>query len=133
MDAPSPALRTLARRLIAEETARPKSAGARSNAAVQVCEKLRTELTRFAGAEGFSALMRRALVLARADVPALSGVTVTPDGVVDGLEALVTEEADAGIAAATALTTQLLGLLVTFIGEPLTQRLVSEAWPDLRG
>ena len=36
----------------------------------------------------------------------------------------------AGGEAAVAITAHLLGLLVTFIGEPLTLRLVREAWPD---
>ncbi len=35
-----------------------------------------------------------------------------------------------GVEAAVAITAHLLGLLVTFIGEPLTLRLVREAWPD---
>ena len=37
---------------------------------------------------------------------------------------------DGGAEAAVAITAHLLGLLVTFIGEPLTLRLVREAWPD---
>ena len=38
--------------------------------------------------------------------------------------------ATVGADAAVAIIAHLLGLLVTFIGEPLTLRLVGEAWPD---
>ena len=131
MEEPSLAMRNLARRLLALE-ATPGATGAREagHEAVRVCEKLRISLTRLAGADGFAALLRRTLALSRAEVPALSRITVEPDCAMDGLEALASEEADGGAAAAGALTAHLLGLLVTFIGEPLTLRLVREAWPD---
>ena len=87
-------------------------------------------LTRFAGADGFASLLRRALALARAEVPSLQTVTVKPDGSLEGLEALAADATNAGPEAAVAITAHLLGLLVTFIGEPLTLRLVREAWPD---
>ena len=54
--------------------------------AVRVFEKLRISLTRFAGADGFTALLRRALVLARSDVPSLQSVKVTADGRLEGFE-----------------------------------------------
>jgi hypothetical protein len=41
-----------------------------------VNEKLRIPLTRFAGAEDFASLLRRALMLARADVSSLQSVKV---------------------------------------------------------
>jgi hypothetical protein len=53
----------------------------------------------------------------------LKSVTLGPDGHVEGLD-----EGDAD--AAVALAAHLLELLVTFIGEPLTLRLVREAWPQ---
>lgn len=90
--------------------------------AIIVCEKLRAALTRVAGVEAFDALMRRSLVLARADVPALKDVTVGGDGCVNGLE-------EAGTNAGIELTAQFLWLLATFIGEPIAIWLVSETWP----
>jgi hypothetical protein len=48
----------------------------------------------------------------------------------EGLEALASEDAEAGVEAGAAITGHLLGLLVTFIGEPITLRLVRDAWPD---
>ena len=94
--------------------------------AVLVCEKLRVSLTRLAGAEGFTALMRRSLVMAQADIPALKGAKLGADGCVEGFE-LNGDAAEAG----TALTAHFLWLLVTFVGESIALRLVREAWPDV--
>jgi hypothetical protein len=120
----------LAPRLLAAEAAGQSAADAHVHEAVRVCEKLRVSLTRFAGADGFASLLRRALVLARADVPALQMVNVKADGRLEGLEELATQAGAAGVDGAVAVTTHLLGLLVTFIGEPLTLRLVRDGWPD---
>jgi hypothetical protein len=130
MDTPPPSTRDLARRLLAAEAASQSAADPRVPEAVRVCEKLRVSLTRLAGPDGFSALLRRALALARAEVPALHGITQKADGSLEGLEQLAAEAQDVAIDAAVAITAHLLGLLVTFIGEPLTMRLVREAWPD---
>ena len=69
-------------------------------------------------------------LLARAEVPALQAVQLQPDGSLEGLDALAADASNGGTEAAVAITAHLLGLLVTFIGEPLTLRLVREAWPD---
>ncbi|HEX9095255.1 MAG TPA: hypothetical protein VF990_04040 [Candidatus Dormibacteraeota bacterium] len=130
MDTPSPSTRDWARRLLAAEAASRSAADPRVPEAVRVCEKLRVAITRFAGADGFTALLRRALALARAEVPALHGITQKADGSLEGLEQLAADARDVAIDAAVAITAHLLGLLVTFIGEPLTVRLVREAWPD---
>ena len=130
MDTPSPSTRDLARRLLAVEAASKSGADAHVHEAVRVCEKLRISLTRFAGADGFASLMRRALALARADVPSLQTVKLKPDGSLEGLEELAADATNGGPDAAVAITAHLLGLLVTFIGEPLTLRLTRDAWPD---
>ena len=125
MDTPSSSMRDLARRLLA---ASQTVSGPHVHEAVLVSDKLRISLTRFAGADGFTSLLRRALVLASADVPALRCVKVGEDGRLEGFEQL---SADTGTGAAAAITAHLLGLLVTFIGEPLTLTLVRKAWPDI--
>lgn len=130
MDSPSPSTRNLARRLLAVEAASKGAAGAPAHEAVRVCEKLRISLTRFAGPDGFTSLLRRALALARADVPALQTVNLRSDGSLEGLEALVADVTKGGSDAAVAIVAHLLGLLITFIGAPLTMRLVGEALPD---
>lgn len=115
-------------------------AGSRTDADPQVdepavvIEKLRIPLTRFAGAEGFASLLRRALMLARADVSSLQSVKVGADGRLEGVEQLAATTsvgaAGAGAEAVAAVAEHLLELLVTFVGERLTLRLVREAWPD---
>ena len=128
MGIPSASTRALAQRLLALEATNEGVADPRAHEAVRVCEKLRVALTRFAGADGFTALLRRALALARADVPALQSETFKSDGCLEELAALA--DAETGLEAAASITAHLLGLLVTFIGESLTLRLVREAWPD---
>jgi len=122
-------MQDLARRLLA---ASQTASGPHVDAAVLVIEKLRISLTKFAGAAGFASLVRRALALAREEVPSLQSVKIGADGRMEGFEQIV---AGAGTAAARgeaaiAITAHLLELLVTFIGESFTLRLVREAWPD---
>ncbi len=128
MDTPSPAIRDLARRLLSLETTGLTATDA--YAAEVVSEKLRITLTRFAGADGFLALMRRSVALARLDVPLLKTITVKSNGSIEGFDDLVTANGDID-EAGTAVTTHFLGLLVTFVGESLAFRLIREAWPDL--
>lgn len=130
MNTPSVSMQNLARRLLDAEAATQSATDARVPEAVRVFETLRISLTRFAGADGFSSLLRRALALTRAEVPALQTVKVTTDGRLEGLAEVVADASNGGADAAVAITAHLLGLLMTFIGEPLTLRLVSEAWPD---
>lgn len=129
MDTSPSSLRRLAQRLLNLEAQRG-SGDAQAHEAIRVCEKLRASLTRFAGPEGFTSLLRRALALARADTPSLDAVTIKPDGSLEGLEAVVADTSKGGPEAVVGIVAHLLGLLVTFIGEPLTLRLVREAWPD---
>jgi hypothetical protein len=130
METPSLSTRDLARRLLAVEAASKGAADPHTHEAVRVCEKLRISLTRFAGADGYTALLRRALALARAEVPSLQSVKLKPDGSLEGLEVLAADVTNGGPAAAVAIIAHLLGLLVTFVGEPLTLRLARDGWPD---
>ena len=128
MDTPSSSIRDLARRLLAA------SQTASDPHAVAVIERLRISLAKFAGDAGFASLLRRAVVLASADVPSLQSVKIGADGRLDGVEQLAADTStDAlGDEAAVAITAHLIGLLVAFIGEPLTLRLLRESWPDTR-
>lgn len=127
MEKPSQTIRELASRLIAAEAS--AGTGRDFHVAALVCSKLQLSLTRFAGADAFSALMRRSLALSRAEIPALKDVKVGPEGCVEGLD-LVT--ADGGIESGTTITANFLWLLVTFVGEPGAMRLVKDVWPDLQ-
>ena len=123
-------MRDLARRLVAVEAASQCATGAHVHEAVRVCDKLRISLTRFAGSDGFTSLLGRALALARADVPSLQTVKLKPDCSLEGLGMLAVDATNAEPEAAVAIIAQLLWLLITFIGAALTVRLVGEAWPD---
>ncbi len=83
------------------------------------------------GKVGVRALVSRALALANAEAPSLRAVQVNAEG---GLERMGELEAqfDPQVAEGSlVLLAQLLGLLVAFIGENLTVRIVREAWPEL--
>ena len=123
MNTNTPAIQGLARRLIALESDREPSA-APIVAAVRTCDRLRATLARLVGIAGFCSLMSRALALAGRS-PLLDAARVLPDGSLGGLDG-VGQDSDAGLI----VVSQLLGLLLTFIGEPLTPRLVNDAWPD---
>ena len=111
-------LRERARRLLAVEASSKGASNAHVHETVRVCEKLRISLTRFAGSDGFTALLRRALVLARADFPSVEIVKFKHDGPLEGLEVLAADATNCGPEATVAITAHLLGLLVTFIGAP---------------
>lgn len=129
MQPPSTSIESWARRLLAAEAATTAAPGSPGPGVMRVTGKLRVSLTQFVGADGFAALMRRALVLARrTDLPSLQNARIAADGRLEGIEhapADTEEDREAAIA----ITASLLWLLVTFIGEPLTLRLVSEAFP----
>ena len=126
MNTTPPAIQDLARRLIALEAEREPSDGP-AGAAVRACEKLRIPLTRLVGVAGFCSLLSRALAMAKAEAPSLDAARVRPDGSLEGLAGMgPAQDAEAG----AVVVAQLLGLLVTFIGEHLTLPLVREAWPD---
>lgn len=130
MDAPSPSTRKLARQLLALEVEGHSGAHATGEEAIRVCDKLQTSLTRFAGPDGFTSLLRRAMTLAGAEVPELKSVKLEHDGCRTSFVAAVLASASGGSEAAVAIIASLLELLVTFIGEPLTLRLVRESWPN---
>ena len=102
--------------------------------AAAVTERLRISLTRFAGADGFESLQRRAWTLASAEVPALQNVRVGKGGRLEGLEQLAADNrsgtGDAAGDPAVAITSHLLELVSTLIGRRLTLSLILEAWPD---
>lgn len=124
-------LKEFARQLIAYEAMAVKPAGAPRSAAFHVCEKLRQPLSRLAGVAGFRALVSRALVLANREVPWLKAVHVKADGSLEGLDDSQVQLTEGeAVEGELVLIAQLIGLLVTFIGEGLTLRLVQEAWPD---
>ena len=132
MALPSLDVADLARRLILHE-----ARGSSASDAVPVdraCARLRGQLRGLLGAEGVSALLRRALALAKRDSPLLSEVCVAGEppscfvGLSPALSAGTEEEA---AAASQALLAQLLGLLVLLLGEELSMQPIRTLWPEV--
>ena len=116
-------MRALAQRLLILEGPLQGAADDPTAQAMRVFERLRLALARFAGSDSFASLVRRALALARADEPALRQVSINANGSLEGLEEISGDPI-------VAIVAHFLGLLATFIGEPLTLRLVRDAWPE---
>jgi len=132
MNRATPQMRNFAKRLMAYEVNGDKSSEDNAPAMFRICEKLRPALSMLMGKSGFRALLSRALVVAGAEVQWLIAVHVKADGSLEGLEELhaqldAREFAEGGVV----LLAQLLGLLVAFVGENLTLRLVLEVWPKV--
>jgi hypothetical protein len=123
--------RHLAWRLLNYEAAVGNTSDPTESAAFRVCEKLRRPLCSLAGVAGFRSLLSRALALARAEAPSLSTVQVGADGSLKGLDELGPQkDEDMSKDGGAILIAQLLGLLLTFIGEGITLRLVQDVWPQ---
>lgn len=129
---PSPAIRDLVRRLLAYETVAGKSSVPADPAALLVYEKLRRHLCKLVGVAGFQALASRALILTKLEAPGFGTVHMTADGRLQGFNELEPQnnKSDDDDKVGAILIAQLLGLLLTFIGEALTLRLLQDAWPE---
>jgi len=124
-------IETLAQRLVALEAALDGSADAQASASVRVIENLRKHLIKLTGIHGFRSLLSRALTLAKEEVPSLNSVQVSANGSLQGLEGIDhSPKNGAAEQAGIVLVAHLVELLVTFIGAPLTLRLLREEWPD---
>lgn len=127
----SPKLKKLVRRLIAEEyVVEDKLPHTRESVAF-LCGRLRQPLARLTGVAGFRSLLSRALALTAKRIRWMKAVHVTAEGNLGGVA-----EAQVGVPPSEVaegkieLMTQLIGLLVTFIGAELTGHIVREAWPE---
>jgi hypothetical protein len=134
---PSPAtpkLRDLAQRLLAHEAAEGKAADGNAPTVFRVCEKLRRPFCALVGIVGFRSLLARAFTLAKAEDPRLNTVQIKTDGSLEfSGESLPQPDPDDVAQGGIVLIAQLFGLLVIFIGESLTRRLMQEIWPDVFG
>jgi hypothetical protein len=120
----------LAQRLLNYEAVAGENSEPTESAAFRVCAKLRRPLITLAGVAGFRSLLSRALTLARAEAPSLSAVQVAADGSLKGLDELASQTDKKQARDGAILIAQLIGLLLTFIGEGLTLRLVQDVWPE---
>ena len=121
-----------AERLIAHETSMNNASATKGPMAFAVVEKLRPQLAMLMGSTGFRALLSRALVLARAEVPGLRAMQVNAKGAIEYVQHLNAQAPDARLPeGGEVLLAQLLSLLVAFIGEKLTLQMLRELWPKL--
>jgi hypothetical protein len=126
-----PESRYLAQRLLSYEADAGKNSETSESATFRVCAKLRKPLITLAGAAGFRSLLSRALTLAMIEVPSLSTVQVAADGSLQGLDELEPRiDKDQFKEGGAILIAQLIALLLTFIGEGLTLRMVQDVWPE---
>ena len=122
--------REIADQLLSCEPIENRSETAQPQNAFSICEKLRVHLSTMMGNTGVNALLSRALALAKEEAPSLRGVHLSQEGrfeEVNPLERNAEKERDNEGAV---LLTHLLGLLLEFIGEKLTLRMVQDALPE---
>ena len=126
-------LRQLALKVLAQRAGSAAGAGALAAAAQRAYDDLAEVSAPLIGQVGVDALTGRTLYLAQRQYPWLVH-TREPDQWKGPFAQIVfcLERQDPAVAteAAGAVLTTLTGLLVTFIGEPLTARLLRKAWPD---
>jgi len=128
-----PAIQKLARQLLADEPVLVGRPDDDVEQAVRACERLRVPLIRLAGAGGFSSLLSRALALAAREAPELAALRISPDGSLEGSNKIPPDaiSTEAVRQAGVILVAELLGLLVTLVGQPLTLGIVRDAWPGV--
>jgi hypothetical protein len=126
------AQRELAYWLLASELSDMSEPGALFDAAERVCGKLSRRMARLITADGYSAILARALHLAMAEFPFLDGVRASgaTNACLEGLRELAhTVDAPKIREAVVAVLAGTIALLGTFIGEDLALRLVRDIWP----
>jgi hypothetical protein len=98
-----------------------------------LCERVAEQLTPLIGDAGVAAIYTRSLHLRQRNIPGLAPVRASAQG--DAPFALLQQsleqlEPGAATDAAVDLLATVSESLTSFIGEGLTTRLLSEAWPD---
>ena len=127
------ALRQLALKMLAQHAGSAAGAAAVAAAARRAYDDLARVSAPLIGQVGVDALTGRALHLAQRDYPWL--VETREPGHAQGpftqvIVGLERQDPAVAIEAAGAVFGTLTGLLVSFIGEPLTVGLLRKAWPD---
>jgi hypothetical protein len=127
------ALRQLALKVLAQHAGSTAGAEALAAAARRAYDDLARVSAPLIGQVGVEALAGRALHLAQREYPWLvqtrePGQAERPFTQV--IACLERQDPAVAIEAAGAVFATFTGLLITFIGEPLTARLLRQAWPD---
>ena len=124
--------RELARRALARRAGAALDATAVASAASHAYDDLAQVLVPVIGDVGVAAMTGRAVHLTAREYAWLSS---RPPGSADTtfaqvIDALKGQDTPLAAEAAAAVFAAIIGLLATFIGEPLAARLVKQAWPD---
>ena len=133
----APGMRDLAHRLLTYEAGATTTSEPMESPTLRVYEKVRTNLTAFAGVSAFESLAFRALMQAKSEAPELWAVQVAAGGSLQGLGEFEPQiEMDKDLAGefpgddgGIILIARLLGLLRLFLGEALTLSLLRNTWP----
>ena len=132
MNRASPEAKKLAKRLIALEKSGRKATGTNPLPVFHATELLRPQLAILMGNGGYRAMMARSLVLGGEEIPWLHAIHVKSDGSLEGLADIHSQLNNGDfLEGRVVLLAQLFGLLVAFIGEALTLRIVREVWPKV--
>jgi hypothetical protein len=130
----SPAATDVARRLWARIAADAITPGEVTTAAERLGSQLRSGLGRWIGADGYRALLDRALALVRAEHPALGGLSCLGEdnpATTAAAQAYGAREVAAGVVALVAALIELLGRI---IGDEMASHLVEQTGiPSPRG
>lgn len=129
----SATLRQLARRVLAQRAGKAHGVESLTLAANTAYEDLIRVSAPVIGQAGVNALIGRAGHLVRREFPWLTPVAVhdQPEGsFAQVIASLQKQDVAVATDAAASIFATFAGLLVTFIGESLTARLLARAWPD---
>lgn len=125
-------LREPLRRLLAHEAGANADGKAVAAASQRLYEALASQLNPLIGSGGVNAIYGRSLHLTKAEFPwlAIRGESEQNDPTFSPVRVcLERQEYAAAIAGASAVFATVGGLLVTFIGDGLTARVLRDAWP----
>ena len=127
---PAQRIKDLARSLVDTEMTARGAEGDVVASDFPVCARLRSPLSSVSGKAGFEALLSRALSLTKAALPRIAPLRVASDGCVGGKAEIYPHlSSTESLEAEVELVANLIHLLITFVGEALTLRLIQEAWP----
>ena len=116
---PPPWITELARRLVEHEAS--VTPAEQLSAAFRVCETLRQPLSQLVGVSGFRSLLSRALIMSHERARWLKAVHVAGNGTLEGMvDAQARLPPDEIAQGEIFLISNIIRLLVTFIGEELT-------------
>lgn len=125
-----PSARQIAHRLISVRRSEPAGSRTSAHAAVDACNQLHQDLSRWVGLDGCHALFTRALAQARRDYPLLEEVQLRPLSepyVEGGTEIIGAYGAAQTAEAIESMLTGLIELLGRLIGDDMAMKLIEES------